>query len=412
MEDLTKHQIILLFILVSIVVSFTTAILTAALFNQEPESVTQTIQRVVEKAVGDGKETVHVVTDEQRVIDVVGEVSPAVVSIIATKDLPVVGECMVSPFGNDDFFGQFFPELRVPQLCERGKEKRQISSGSGFFVRPDGLLVTNRHVVNDTDAEYTVIVNDGRRLKATVLARDPLQDMALVKVSGKDFPFIKIGDSKNLLAGQRVIAIGNALGEFQNTVSVGIISGLNRSIQATTSGGAVENLNGIIQTDAAINPGNSGGPLLDLSGKVIGVNVAIAQGSQNIGFALPINSVKSAIESVKSTGKIIRPYLGLRYLVINAQIKEKNNLTVDYGVLVKAGASADELAVIPGSPADKAGIVENDIILEIDGIKLDDKTNLASVIRGKSVGQIINLKILHRGEEKNISVTLEVAKDS
>jgi serine protease Do len=193
---------------------------------------------------------------------------------------------------------------------------------------------------------------------------------------------------------------------------VGVVSGLARSITAGSSSGSTEVLDHVIQTDAAINPGNSGGPLLDLSGKVIGVNVAIAQGSQNIGFALPINSVKGAIESVKSTGKIVRPYLGLRYAVINADMKEKNNLTVDYGVLVKAGANTNELAVVPGSPADKAGIVENDIILEIDGVKLDDKINLASLIRGKSVGQVINLKILHRGEEKNVSVTLEVAKDN
>ena len=279
----------------------------------------------------------------------------------------------------------------------------------------DGLIVTNKHVVDQKDVEYTVFTNDGKKHVASVIARDPILDIALIKVvpsAGKSFPYLSLGDSDSLEVGQSVIAIGNALAEFRNTVSVGVISGLARSITAGTGSGMTESLDQVIQTDAAINPGNSGGPLLDLSGKVIGVNVAIAQGSQNIGFALPINSVKSAIESVKSTGKIIRPYLGLRYLVINAQIKEKNNLTVDYGVLVKAGASADELAVIPGSPADKAGIVENDIILEIDGIKLDDKTNLASVIRGKSVGQIINLKILHRGEEKNISVTLEVAKDS
>ena len=151
--------------------------------------------------------------------------------------------------------------------------------------------------------------------------------------------------------------------------------------------------------------------MLDLSGRVVGVNVAIVQGSQNIGFALPINSVKSAIESVKSTGKIVRPYLGLRYVAINAQMKEKNNLTVDYGVLVKAGAN-NELAVIPGSPADKAGIVENDIVLEIDGVKLDDKTSLASIIRGKKIGQVIILRVLSKGVEKKVSVTLEAAKDN
>ena len=192
---------------------------------------------------------------------------------------------------------------------------------------------------------------------------------------------------------------------------MGVVSGLARSITAGDSSGRAETLDHVIQTDAAINPGNSGGPLLDLSGKVVGVNVAVAQGSQSIGFALPINSVRSAIDSVKSTGKIIRPYLGLRYLAINEAVKTANNLTVDYGVLVKAG-NANELAVLPGSPADKAGIVENDIVLEVDGVKLDDKTNLASVIRGKNVGQVITLKILHKGEQKIVKVTLEAAKDN
>jgi len=191
-----------------------------------------------------------------------------------------------------------------------------------------------------------------------------------------------------------------------------VVSGLARSVTAGDSSGKSELLDKVIQTDAAINSGNSGGPLLDLMGRVIGVNVAIVQGSQNIGFALPINSVKGAIESVKSTGKIVRPYIGIRFVLINAKMKSTNNLPVDYGILVKAGTDTNELAVIPGSPADKAGIVENDIILEIDGVKVDDKTNFASLIREKKIGDIINLKILHKGVEKMVQVTLEVAKDN
>ena len=368
----------------------------------------KTTEKIIEKQT--------IFSQESFVVDAVKKTNPAVVSIIISKEVPKY-ETYIDPNQQTNPFGDLFPgfSFNIPQYRQNGTEKKQVGGGSGFFVSSDGLIVTNKHVVDQKDVEYTVFTNDGKKHVASVIARDPILDIALIKVvpsAGKSFPYLSLGDSDSLEVGQSVIAIGNALAEFRNTVSVGVISGLARSITAGTGSGMTESLDQVIQTDAAINPGNSGGPLLDLSGKVIGVNVAIAQGSQNIGFALPINSVKSAIESVKSTGKIIRPYLGLRYLVINAQIKEKNNLTVDYGVLVKAGASADELAVIPGSPADKAGIVENDIILEIDGIKLDDKTNLASVIRGKSVGQIINLKILHRGEEKNISVTLEVAKDS
>jgi serine protease Do len=191
-----------------------------------------------------------------------------------------------------------------------------------------------------------------------------------------------------------------------------VVSGLSRSITAGDESGNSEVLDHVIQTDAAINPGNSGGPLLDLSGNVIGVNVAIAQGSQNVGFALPINSVKGAIESVERTGKIIRPYLGVRYVQIDAAMEEANNLSVDYGVLVKQGATASDLAVIPGSPADKAGIVENDIILDVDGMKLDDTNSLSDVIRGDNVGQTITLTILHKGVQKNVQVTLESAPTS
>ncbi len=351
-------------------------------------------------------------SQEHFVIDAVKKTNPAVVSIIISKEVPKY-ETYIDP-NQQNPFGDLFPGFyfNVPQYRQKGTEKKQIGGGSGFFVSSDGLIVTNRHVVDQKDVEYTVFTNDGKKHIAKVIARDPVLDIALIKIEGQNFPYLSLGNSDKLEVGQNVIAIGNALGEFRNTVSVGVVSGLARSITAGDNSGNIETLDRVIQTDAAINPGNSGGPLLDLSGKVIGVNVAVAQGSQNIGFALPINSVKGAIESVKATGKIVRPYLGIRYVVINSAMKEKNNLTVDYGVLVKAGANTNELAVIPGSPADKAGIVENDIILEIDGAKMDDKTNLASIIREKKIGQVINLKILHKGAEKNVSVTLEAAKDN
>ena len=357
------------------------------------------------------KETIF--SQEHFVIDAVKKTNPAVVSIIISKEIPKY-ETYIDPNQQQNPFGDLFPgfSFNIPQYRQNGTEKKQIGGGSGFFVSADGLIVTNKHVVNQKDVEYTVFTNDGKKHTATVMARDPVLDIALIKIEGANFPYLSLGNSDMLEVGQNVIAIGNALGEYRNTVSVGVVSGLARSITAGDNFGNAEILDHVIQTDAAINPGNSGGPLLNLSGKVIGVNVAIAQGSQNIGFALPINSVKGAIESVKTTGEIVRPYLGLRYMVINTEMKDKNNLTVDYGVLVKAGANKNELAVIPGSPADKAGIVENDIILEVDGVKLDDKTSLASIIRGKSAGQVVNLKILHKGEGKNISVTLEVAKDS
>ena len=376
--------------------------------QSENSNAINAAEKIVEKQ--------SIFSQDSFVIDAVKKTNPAVVSIIISKEVPKY-ETYIDPNQQNNPFGDLFPNFpgfnfNIPQYRQNGTEKKEVGGGSGFFVSSDGLIVTNKHVVDQKNVEYTVFTNDGKKHGATVIARDPVLDIALIKIEGSGYPFLSLGNSDLLEVGQSVIAIGNALGEFRNTVSLGVVSGLARSITAGDRSGNTEVLDHVIQTDAAINPGNSGGPLLNLRGEVVGVDVAIVQGSQNIGFALPINSVKGVIESVKQTGKIVRPYLGVRYVAITASLKEKNNLTVDYGVLVKAGASADELAVIPGSPADKAGIVENDIILEIDGVKLDDKTSLASIIRGKTVGQVITLKILHKGAEKTVSVTLETAKDN
>lgn len=355
-------------------------------------------------------------TQEQLVTNTVKKTNPAVVAILLTKEVPKYetyidpNQGQQNPFG-DMFPGFFFNFPNIPQYRQNGTEKKEIGGGSGFFVTSDGLIVTNRHVVDQQDVEYTVFTNDGKKYNAKVVARDQILDIAILKVQGSGFAYLSFGDSDTLQVGQTVIAIGNALAEFKNTVSVGVVSGLSRSITAGDSTGKTELLDNIIQTDAAINPGNSGGPLLDLAGRVIGVNVAVAQGSENIGFALPINSIKSVVESVKQTGKIVRPYLGVRYVSVNPEMKAKNGLSVDYGVLVKAGLNQNELAVIPGSPADKAGIVENDIILEVNGRKLDDTTSLASVIREKKIGDRVTLKVLSKGIEKNVYVTLEAAKD-
>lgn len=391
----------------------------ANIFDYFAKGYVQEMQKPNNNLETDEKSTLENATEKQSifsqesfVIDAVKKTNPAVVSIIISKNVPKY-ETYIDPNQQQNPFGDLFPgfSFNIPQYRQNGTEKKQIGGGSGFFVSSDGLIVTNKHVVDQKDVEYTVLTNDGKKHTATVVARDPVLDVALIKVLGSNFPYLSLGNSDLLQIGQSVIAIGNALGEFRNTVSVGVVSGLARSVTAGDSFGNTETLDHVIQTDAAINPGNSGGPLLNLSGQVIGINVAIAQGSQNVGFALPINSIKGAIESVKSTGKIIRPYLGIRYVAINSEMKEKNNLSVDYGVLVKAGQNQNELAVVPGSPADKAGIVENDIILEVDGVKLDDKTTLSSLIRQKSIGSAITLKILHRGTEKTVQVILEAAKD-
>lgn len=355
-------------------------------------------------------ETVRLVKEESAIIDVVKKASPAVGNIIVTKDLPKIESRPFNPF--DPFSGDIFDffNRRQIQQKEPETEKQEIGGGTGFLISSDGLIVTNKHVVEDLNAEYTFLTNDEKRYSATVLARHPSQDLAILKIEGKKFPTLELGESSTIQIGQKVVAIGNALGEFRNTVSTGVVSGLARSIVAQGSLGGAERLNNIIQTDAAINSGNSGGPLLNLEGQVIGINTAIAQGAQNVGFAIPANMVKKSVEDVQKKGKIVLPYLGVRYLVINESIKQANNLSVDYGALILAGATQEELAVVPGSPADKAGIVPNDIILEMNGVKIDNDNPLANLLTEYNVGDTVTLKVLHRGEEREIEVELEERK--
>ena len=341
--------------------------------------------------------------EDSQVVKTVDRVSPAVVSIVITQNAGTTQQNgqNLSPFGN---------LFQLPQQNQNSNTQQEVGQGSGFFVSSDGYIVTNKHVVSQQDASYTVVTNDGNKYNAKVLAKDPLFDVAILKIDGTTFPYVSFADSDTIKVGQTAIAIGNALGEFKNSVSTGIVSGLLRSITASTgTGGNQEQLDGVIQTDAAINPGNSGGPLLDIKGNVIGVNVAVEDGAQNIGFALPSNMVKEIVDSVKANGEIVRPYLGVRYVTLTEALAKSNNLTVQYGALVIRGASTADVAVLSGSPADKAGIVENDIILEIDGVKLENTTSLASIIREKKVGQTITVKLSRGNETKDVQVTLERA---
>ena len=348
---------------------------------------------------------------ETAVENAVQKVSPAVVSIIITKNLPIIEQNMPGFFGSD-FFNEFFG-LDIPQNYQnqgQGTQKTEVGGGTGFIVSSDGYIITNKHVAADEQAEYTVLMNDESKHNAKVLSLDPINDIAILKIEGSNFPFVELGDSSNLKVGQSVITIGNALGEFRNTVSTGVISGLARSVTASGQGFGSEDLVGVIQTDASINPGNSGGPLLNLSGQVIGMNTAMAQGAENIGFTIPINEVKAVYESVKKFGRIVRPWLGVRYLQINKTLADQNKLSVDYGVLIVRGQNQTDLAVIPGSPADKAGIVENDIILEINNKKINDQNPLAKAISQLKVGDDVSLKVLSKGKEKTIKVKLEEMK--
>lgn len=344
--------------------------------------------------------------EESSVIKTVEKVNPAVVSIVITKDMPTI----------EQYYRQYYPFSNLGSDSSQNSnnssstEKQEIGGGSGFFVSADGYIVTNNHVVSDETASYTVVTSDGSKYTAKVLAKDSTLDVAVLKVDGKNFSYLSFANSDDIKLGQTTIAIGNALAEFQNSISMGIVSGVGRSVSVSDSStGISEQLDQVIQTDAAINPGNSGGPLLDIRGNVIGVNVAVEYNAQNIGFALPSNIVKGIADSVMNNGKIIKPYLGVRYTQITETLKKSNNLSVDYGALVSKGATSEDLAVIPGSPADKAGIEENDIILEVDGIKLEETKPLATIIRQKQVGQTITLKIIHDGNTKEIKVKLETA---
>jgi len=242
------------------------------------------------------REVIREKSQEELLTAAVAKISPTVVSIVITKDVPKLEVIYVNPFGDDPFFKDF--NIRVPQYQQIGTEIQKIGAATGFLVSKFGYILTNKHVVEDTAAKYTVLLANGSQKEAQIIYRDSSQDIAVIKIAGGDYSVAEFGDSGGLKLGQSVFAIGNALGEYSNTVSVGIISGLNRNIEAASASGATEKLNNVIQTDAAINQGNSGGPLVNLEGKVVGVNVAMVSGSQNIGFSLPINAVKSAVNSI------------------------------------------------------------------------------------------------------------------
>lgn len=415
-HTITSKQLITFAVALSFIVSVIGTVLVLGLlgpifgFGQETNGSPFIFNRpkILEKIVPQNEE--RVVRHDEVVIKVVEDALPAVVSIVATKDVPVIERYYIDPFGDDPIFRQFFggEGLEIPQYRQRGTEKREVSSGTGFIVSSDGMVLTNKHVVADTEAEYTVFLNDGARKPAKVIARDPLQDLAVLNIEGKNLPAMKMGDSSKIKIGQSVIAIGNAL-EFRNTVSVGVISGLRRSVAALGGAGDSEVLQELVQTDAAINPGNSGGPLLNLNGEVVAINTAMARGAENIGFAIPIDKAKKAMESVKQHGRVVYPFLGVRYTVITKELAETQKLSRNSGVLVVGPEGAS--AVIPGSPAEKAGIKERDIIVSINGSALDEEHSLASVIQERTIGDEVVLKIVRDGKEFEVKAKLEERRE-
>jgi len=315
------------------------------------------------------------------------EVGPGVVSIDVQSNVS----------RNDNFFGR-------QNYSQRG-------AGTGFIISKEGIVVTNRHVIPQGVENVSVTLSDGTEFDdVSVVGKtnegDPL-DVAFLKINDKkdkNLVPVKLGDSGITEVGARVIAIGNALGQFQNTVTSGIISGYGRNIEAG-DGNSTESLQNLFQTDAAINEGNSGGPLVNINGEVIGINTAVAGNAQSIGFAIPINDIKGLIKSVLEKGKLERPYLGVRYVGLNDDYAYQLNLDTTRGAYIFGSDSGP--AVIDGSPADKAGLKEKDIITEVNGQKIDDKNSLSTVLAQQAVGDKVKLKVIRDGKEVVLEATLE-----
>lgn len=314
--------------------------------------------------------------ESSAIIDSTKKVTPAVVSITTTSNVL-------------DFFGQTV---------------QQEGGGTGFIVTNDGLILTNKHVA-EAGSSLSVLTADDKTYQAKVVAKDPTNDLAILKIDAQGLPVVDLGNSDDLQIGQWVIAVGNALGQLRNTVTVGVISARERQLTAGDStGSSQEQLNNLLQTDAAINAGNSGGPLVNLAGQVIGINTAVASNAQSIGFAIPINQAKNALSSYQKTGKIVEPFLGVRYVTVNKEIAQAQNLSVDNGALIMGGQNQG--GVVPDSPADKAGLRNNDIILEINGDKIDANHPLAALISKYQPDQEVELKILRDGKESTLKLKL------
>ncbi|KKP93131.1 MAG: Protease Do [Parcubacteria group bacterium GW2011_GWA1_36_12] len=336
------------------------------------------------------------------IIEIAKKVCPAVITVIVSKDLPKAENFYSFPFGGKEYV---MPKLEKGQ---KGKiEKTQIGGGSGFIISENGYVFTSNHVVADTTADYTVIVDPKRKYPAKVLSRNPINDTAVLKIEGKNLPHLELADSNKIELGEEVVAVGNALGEFTDTLSAGIVSGLSRFI--TAFGGIdhqMQNLRGLIQTDAAINPGNSGGPLVNMQGQVIGINTAMIMGAQNIGFAIPINYAKKDWQEVKKYGKIIVPFLGVKYVLISKEMAAMNKLPVNDGALVVREALG-ESPVVKNSAADRAGVKEWDIIIECNGEKITMKNPLANILQKCKIGQETILKVLRDAKKIDLKVKLE-----
>jgi len=346
------------------------------------------------------------------IIEIAKKVCPAVITVIVSKDLPKAENFYSFPFGGKEYVMPQREKNSKTKISAQGGpasgwEKTKIGGGSGFIVSENGYVFTSNHVVADTTADYTVVLDPKHKYPVKVLSRNPINDTAVLKIEGERFPFLELADSGKIELGEEVVAVGNALGEFTDTLSAGIVSGLSRFI--TAFGGIdnqTQNLRGLIQTDAAINPGNSGGPLINMAGQVIGINTAMVAGAQNIGFAIPINYAKKDLEEVKKYGKIIMPFLGVKYVLVSKDMAEANKLPVNDGAIVVREALG-EPPVVKGSAADLAGVKEWDIILDCNGEKITAKNPLANILQKCKVGGPTFLTVLRDGKKITLTAKLE-----
>jgi len=344
--------------------------------------------------------------EESQTIHAIEEVQESVVSILVFED---VANGFTPFFGYSDF-GAVTGDTQ--------SNFQQTSGGTGFVVTTDGLILTNKHVLVNEAANYKVVFSDGRQLDAEIVSKDIFDDVGVLKIVVPDdvemepLPVVKFGDSDDIRVGQRVLAIGNALALYSNTVTSGIISATGRQLSAyDNSGLVVENFSGLIQTDAAINLGNSGGPLVNLEGEVVGMNVAVAEAANGIGFAIPINDIKPLIDSVKENGEIVRPVLGLSYLILTEEQAKKIDANLSGGALVVGNSGFGNGAIVPGGAAEEAGIQERDLILSVDGVEINKDNHLNDIIRVHKPGDVLDVRVWRDGALLEFDVTLKSSKD-
>ncbi len=343
--------------------------------------------------------------EKSKIIETIKKVMPAVVSVIVSKPIEELRREI------PEFFRGKHPDAQIPEDKIDSKGNVQVGGGSGFIVEKGGIILTNKHVVNESGGSYSVVMNDNESYEAEILARDPIDDIAILKISAKkELPTVALGNSESLELGETVLAIGNALGIFKNTVSQGIISGLSRSVSAQPENNTPpQEMRGLVQTDAAINPGNSGGPLVNIFGEAIGINAAVVYGAQNINFAIPIDEAKRDLEDVKKFGRIRRPLLGLRYLMVNKHLKEKMKLPIEHGALVTKEHSFRE-AIVPQSPAHLAGLKERDIILEWNGEPITFEKTIQDYLEKSAPGDEVRLSVLRNEDKISLKVILAERK--